>query len=129
MIARILFKKEALRESYNVCSAEYRTWEEIAAYYKDLVGLETVWIDKEDYLAILDPDMKTSTRWQLEYARLFHRITDNSKVLALTGLQQSDLMPMYEGLKKEIAAIPADFTFPETPVSRRMDAYLSEHEL
>lgn len=129
MIARILFKKEALRETYNVCSAEYRTWEEIAAYYKDLVGLETVWIDKEDYLAILDPDMKTSTRWQLEYARLFHRITDNSKVLALTGLQQSDLMPMYEGLKKEIAAIPASFTFPETPVGQRMDAYLAEHGL
>ena len=60
---------------------------------------------------------------------MFHRITDNSKVLALTGLQQSDLMPMYEGLKKEIAAIPAGFTFPETPVGQRMDAYLAEHGL
>ena len=32
MIARILFKEEAKREAYNVCSAEHRTWEEIAGY-------------------------------------------------------------------------------------------------
>ena len=56
MIARILFKEEAKREAYNVCSAEHRTWEEIAAYYHDLIGLEAVWVDKEDYLKILSPE-------------------------------------------------------------------------
>ena len=45
MIARILFKEEAKREFYNVCSAEHRTWEEIAEYYHKLVGLEVVWVD------------------------------------------------------------------------------------
>lgn len=129
MIARILFKEEARREFYNVCSAEYRTWGEIAGYYHDLVGLEAVWVDKEDYLAILDPEIKNATRWQLEYARLFHRITDNSKVLKLTGLKQESLMPLYDGLKLEISHIPGDYV--PTPNERdiRMDEYLKEHGL
>lgn len=56
LIARILFKDQTKRETYNVCSADHRTWEEIAEYYHRLVGLEAVWVDKEDYLAILSPE-------------------------------------------------------------------------
>ena len=129
MIARILFKEEAKREIYNVCSSEHRTWEEIAEYYHKLVGLETVWVDKEEYLAILDPEMKTGTRWQLEYARLFRRITDNSKVLSLTGLKQEELISMYDGLKLEIEKIPEGYEFPETPIGKRMDEYLKTKNL
>ena len=129
MIARILFKPEALREFYNVCSAESRTWGEIAAYYRDLVGLEAVWVDKEDYLKILSPEGKIDIRWQLEYARLFHRITDNSKVLALTGLKQEELISMYDGLKLEIANIPKDFVPADSERGLRMDEYLKKHNL
>ena len=129
MIARILFKEEAKREAYNVCSAEHRTWEEIAAYYHDLVGLEAVWVDKEDYLKILSPEGKINVRWQLEYARLFHRITDNSKVLALTGLKQEELISMYDGLKFEIGNIPKDFVPADSERGLRMDEYLKKHNL
>ena len=111
MIARILFKEEAKREFYNVCSAEHRTWGEIAEYYSDLVGLEAVWVDKEDYLAIL------------------RRITDNSKVLALTGLKQEDMMPMYDGLKLEIGNIPKDYVPEDTKIGLRMDEYIKNHIL
>ena len=41
-------------------------------------------------------------RWQLECDRLFTRIIDNSKVLEHTGMKQSDLMPLYDGLKYEL---------------------------
>ncbi len=129
MIALILFKDKAKREFYNVCSAEHRTWGEIADYYHDLVGLEAVWVDKEEYLAILDPQINKSVRWQLEYARLFHRITDNSKVLALTGLKQEELKPMYDGLKLEIDNIPKDYVQEDSPVGIRMDEYLKSHNL
>ncbi|MBE6689868.1 MAG: NAD-dependent epimerase/dehydratase family protein [Ruminococcaceae bacterium] len=129
MIARILFKEEAKREFYNVCSAEHRTWGEIAAYYHELVGLEAVWVDKEDYLAILDPSIRKSVRWQLEYARLFRRITDNSKVLALTGLRQEDMTPLYEGLRREIANIPQGFVPEQNERDLRMDEYLKVHGL
>lgn len=129
MIARTLFKDQARREVYNVCSAEYRTWEEIAGYYHDLVGLEAVWVDKEDYLKILSPKVTNGVRWQLEYARLFRRITDNSKVLALTGLKQEKLVSMYDGLKLEIGNIPKDYVPRDTPVGIRMDEYIKNHNL
>ena len=129
MIARLLFKEEAMREVYNVCSAESRTWGEIADYYKELVGLEAVWVDKEEYLAILDPEIKPNVRWQLEYARLFRRITDNSKVLKVVGMKQEELMPLYDGLKLEIANTPADYIPPETSIGKRMDEYLKERNL
>ena len=129
MIALILFKEGAMRETYNVCSAEHRTWGEIAEYYNKLVGLEAVWIDKEDYLKILSPELKINVRWQLEYARLFRRITDNSKVLALTGLKQENMMPMFDGLKLEIENIPEDYVPVDTEVGLRMDEYLKKHGL
>jgi len=129
MLARILFREEAMREAYNVCSAEHRTWGEIADYYRELVGLEAVWVDKEDYLAILSPEGKISVRWQLEYARLFRRITDNSKVLALTGLRQEDMMPLYDGLKLEISRIPTDYAPIPNERDARMDEYLKKHNL
>ncbi len=121
MIAQLLFREEAKREAYNVCSAESRTWEEIAEYYHELVSLETVWVDKEEYLAILSPEKNIHVRWQLEYARLFRRITDNSKVLALTGLRQEDMMPMFDGLKLEIGNIPRGYTPKDTEIGLRMD--------
>lgn len=129
MIARLMFKPQAMREAYNVCSSESRTWGEIAQYYKDICGLESVWVDKEDYLRVKDPALKTSTRWQLEYARLFRRITDNSKMLAVTGLKQSDFMPLYDALKMMIAAVPEGYEFPDTETDQRIDAYLEEHGL
>ena len=130
MIARLMFKPETMREAYNVCSSESRTWGEIAEYYNKLCGLEAVWVDKEDYLEIINLVPGTiGGRWQLEYARLFRRITDNSKMLAVTGLKQSDFMPLYDALKMMIDAVPEGYEFPETEVGARMDAYLEEHGL
>ncbi len=129
MIARVLFKEEAKREFYNVCSAETKTWGEIAEYYHELVGLEAVWVDKEEYLEILSPEKSLPKRWQLEYARLFKRITDNSKILKLTGLKQEDFISMYEGLKLEIANIPEGYVFAKTATGNRMDEYLAKHGL
>lgn len=124
MIARILFKDEAEREDYNVCSAEHHTWGEIADYYKELAGLEAVWVDKEDYLKILDPQKGNPVRWQLEYARMFHRISDNTKMLKLTGLKQEDFLPLKEGLRLEIGNIPQGYQPVATSIGERMDEYL-----
>ena len=131
MIALLLFKKEALREAFNVCSSESRTWGEIADYYKEFCGLEAVWVDKEDYLKIKSKDgvITNASRWQLEYARLFHRITDNSKMLAVTGLKQEQFMKLYDALKMMIDAVPEGYVFPENRVDKRMDQYLEEHGL
>lgn len=130
MIARFMFKEETFREAYNVCSSESHTWGEIADYYKELCGLEAVWVDKEDYLKIINPiPGAIGARWQLEYARMFRRITDNTKMLAVTGLKQEEFMPLYDALKMMYAAIPQGYEFPETEVGARMDKYLEENAL
>ena len=123
MIARLLFREPALGEAFNINSAESRTWGEIADYYRDICGLKAVWVDKEDYLNILSSDpYNMGIRWQLEYARLFDRVVDNSKALAVTGMRQSDMMPLYDGLKMEIERTPMDYPWPNND---RMDAYLA----
>lgn len=131
MIARLLFNPVAMREAYNVCSSESHTWGEIADYYKTLCGLEAVWVDKEDYLKIKSKDgiIDNATRWQLEYARLFHRITDNSKMLAATGLKQEQFMPLFDALKMMVDAVPEGYVFADNATDERMDKYLEEQGL
>ena len=129
MIAKLLFNENAKRDIFNVCSAEHRTWGEISEYYRNIAGLEAVWVDKEDYLGIINPDKGLPYRWQLEYARLFNRITDNSKVLKITGMKQEELTPLYDALKMMIEAVPDGYEFTETDISRRMDEYLEKNGL
>ena len=124
MIARLLFKEKAFGEAFNINSAEHHTWQEIADYYKDICNLKAVWVDKEDYLKILTPDPYVmNRRWQLDYARLFDRVVDNSKALAVTGMKQSEMRPLYDGLKMEIDRTPADYPWPNND---RMDDYLAK---
>ena len=129
IISRLLFNEEAKRQAYNICSAESHTWAELADYYNKICGLEAVWVDKEDYLRIINPDVPDAVRWQLEYARLFRRITDNSKALAATGLKQEDFLSVYDALEMMIKAVPEGYVFKENEIDKRMDAYLEEHKL
>ena len=125
MIAKLLFNEKALGEVFSVCTAEHHTWGEIADYYKDICGLESVWADQEDYIRILNPDPNSrAVRWQLECDRLFDRIMDNSKVLAATGMKQESLKKLYDGLKYEISRCPKDCTW---RVNTAMDEYLANH--
>ena len=60
--------------------------------------------------------------------RLFDRVIDNSKVLAATGLAQSDLMPTAKGLETELAKVPRDYEWRGYEgASARMDDWLAAH--
>ena len=130
MIARLLFNPKAYREIFSVCTAEHMTWGEVADIYKELIGLEAVWVDMEDFLGILTHNSPNpmGVRYQLIYDRLFDRIMDNSKVLEITGMKQSELTTLYDGLKRELAGVNAD-TFVEMKNSPIMDQYLKERGL
>lgn len=111
MIARLAGKEEALGEKFIASTAEHNTWGEIAEIYRELIGLEYEWVDKEVYLQIMSKDpnnISPSLRYQLEYARLFDRITDNSKILRVTGMKQEELTSFYDGMKMELSGITAD---------------------
>ena len=122
MIAGLLFNPRAVGETFTVATAEHHTWGEIADYYHEICNLKAVWVDKEDYIRLLCPDPYINgARWQLEYDRLFNRIMDNTKILAATGMTQSELMPLHDGLEKEIARCPRTIDW---PVNTAMDEYL-----
>ena len=128
MIARLILNSAAYGETYTVSTAEHHPWEEVASYYEKLIGLKYQTIPAEDFVSIMGnperADGLIGARWQLCYDRLFDRIIDNSKILNVTGMKQSELMPLYDGLKKVIAELPAGYKFPSISVNERMDQYI-----
>ena len=134
MIARLAGKKEALGEKFIAATAEYNTWGEIAEIYRELLGLEYQWVDQEVYLQIMSKDrdrISPFVRWQLEYARLFDRITDNSKILGVTGMKQEELTSFYDGMKMELARLtPNNLRIDQirARVNERMDEYFAKKE-
>lgn len=130
MIARLVLNKAAYGECYTVSTSEHHTWGEIAEYYKKLIGLEIVPVDKETFLKVIQPNPENrSDRWQLDYDRLFDRVVDNSKILKATGLVQSDLTRLYDGLKKELTALTSDVKWNtgNAKVNDFMDEYFNNH--
>ncbi len=131
MIVRLLFNEKAMREHYTVATAEHNTWETVASYYHDLIGLEYEVIPTDDFLRLVNPDDPfRGPRWQLEYDRMYDRIVDNSKMLEATGLKQSDFTSVRDALAIELAALPKDTVWPnDADLCDRMDKYIEEHNL
>ena len=46
------------------------------------------------------------------------------KILTVTGMQQSELTTVYDGLKRELSALPEDAFMQDDAVNLRMDEYL-----
>lgn len=128
MIARILFNEKALGESYNVATAEHHSWHEIAEMYHQIIPFQYITVSTDDYLDIIAEGAGWA-KYQLIYARMFQRITDNSKILSLTGMKQSDLMPLEKGLRFEYEnSKNIDFSIYATDYRNvRMDEYLKKH--
>ncbi len=100
MIARLMFNEKAYGEDYNVATSEHHTWREIAEIYNEIKPFKYITTSVEDYLDIIS-DGGTWTKYQLIYARMFNRITDNTKILEHTGMKQEELMTLRDGLKHE----------------------------
>ena len=127
MISRLALNGQAFGETYTVATSEHNSWGEIAGYYRELIGLDYVAVGKEDFLSCLSRDGNKFVRWQLDYDRLFDRIVDNGKILGVTGLKQSDLTTVRDGLARELAALPSDAFADCGGLTRNvlMDEYLS----
>lgn len=91
--------------------------------------MKVVWVDQDDYMKCIGVNKYCpNTTWQLIYDRLFTRIMDNSKVLAATGLKQSDMIGLYDGLKLELSKVPRDYRWDGwEAINKRMDDYLALH--
>lgn len=89
---------------------------------KELIGLCVIPVETETYLNCFDNYW--GARYQLIYDRFFNRIVDNSKILRVTGMKQSELMPLYKGLEKELSTLPKDYDFGSFYVNDNMDKIL-----
>lgn len=124
MLSALVLNPAALRETYTLATSEHRTWEEIANYYKEIIGLDYVTVDTKTYLGFFDPGRADAAKYQLLYDRCFNRVVDNSKILRVSGLKQSDLTPLKIGLERELSALPKSTVWSETAINERMDAFL-----
>lgn len=106
MISKLILNPKAYKETFIIGTAETVTWQDVYECYVETIGLEAVFADTESIIDIQagkeNKTARNATRWALEYDRLIDRSVDNSKVLAVTGLKQSDLIGIKEGLKLEI---------------------------
>lgn len=125
MIARLVLNPAALKEAYTLATAENHTWREVADYYSGIIGLKYETVDTETYLGFFGKGPSKAARYQLLYDRCFDRVVDNTKILAVTGLKQSDLMPLKEGLARELSALPKDTVWAKSPVNEAMDSHAS----
>ncbi len=121
MISRLIGNEKAMCEAFTVSTSEHQTWETIAGYYKEFLELECIPVDNDTFLKIAD-----YMTYQLKYDRCYDRIIDNSKILSVTGLSQSDLMPLKKGLKTELDALPKEFLWNDNDISQRMDKIIEK---
>lgn len=102
MIARLVLNEAAYGETYTAASAETKTWNNVLKIYRKLLGMQVKYVPLSTYESIV------GRPWQIRYDRMLHRVVDNTKILLATGMKQSELMPLYEGLRTELAAFTAN---------------------
>ncbi len=123
MIASLVLNEAAFKETFSVCTSEHHTWGEIAEMYKRIGGLKFITVDTDTYLQVLSLGNPHSER-QLKLDRYFDRVMDNSKILNIAGMKQSELMPLEKGLSMEFSAFPKNITWKHHAGYDRMDEFL-----
>lgn len=125
MIARLCFNEKAKREIFTVATSEHHKWGDVAKIYNELIGLEYVTVDTDKFIELWTGSKDSlNARWQLIYDRMFDRVIDNSKILEYTGMKQSDLSTLHDGLARELAALPKNYIWQPCDTNTRMDEYL-----
>ena len=109
MISKLMFNEKAMCEIFTAATSEHHKWKEVIQYYQKIVNMKVKIIDLQDYQNII------GRLWQIKYDRMYDRVVDNSKVLAATGMRQSDLMPLEKGLRMELE------NFVKNPVFAKID--------
>lgn len=114
MIARLVLNEAAYGETYTAATAEHHSWGEVLDLYKRILGMRVKLVPLETYRSAV------GRPWQIKYDRMLERVIDNTKILAATGMRQSDLMPLSDGLKIELSV------FSRNPKFRTVDGEMQK---
>ena len=96
MLAALVLNDAAFGETYTAATAEHHSWREVIGIYRTVTDLRIRPVSTQAYLD------RIGRPWQIKYDRMFDRIIDNGKILQISGLKQSDLTPLAEGLPAEL---------------------------
>lgn len=122
MISGLLFNEKAYKETFTVGSSEKNTWSDVLHYYQNVLGFDCILVSKKEYEKIF---YAYKAEWYKHlYDRFYDRVIDNTKLLSVTGLKQSDFMPLGEGLKRELESIRG-YQWTASQISESMDRYLN----
>lgn len=98
MIVGLVGNPEALGEAFTASTSEHLAWSEIASIYRSIVpDLEVTTCGLEEF------ERARGGVYQIRYDRMFDRVVDNSKIMAVSGVNSSSLMGVERGLVTELA--------------------------
>lgn len=127
MISRLVLNDAAKREIYSVCTSEHHSWEEVAKIYKRLGGLKYKTVDTDTFIDVVF-DGNEHCRRQLVLDRYYDRIMDNSKILNICGMKQSEMMPLEKGLSYEFSSFDKNSIWKKSDANIRMDIFLDKNK-
>jgi len=124
MIARLVCSESAYGETYTAASAETQTWNSVLKLYQKILGMQVKQVPLSVYRDVV------GRPWQIKYDRMLHRIIDNNKILLATGMKQSELMPLSDGLRIELAKFAAhpQFKNVDEAMQARFDRVIADLE-
>ena len=96
MISLLAGNPAARGEAFNVCTSKHQSWMEVADAYRSVVPLRVCEASLTEY------EQAAGGIYQCRYDRMLNRVMDNAKVLRATGMSESDLMGIEEGLPREL---------------------------
>lgn len=105
MIAALALNKKSYGQDYNASTNEFHTWGDVLNIYKTEINLKVQLVDNNQYIDAI------GGKYQLLYDRMFNRIMNNKKILTITGMKQSELMGLREGLHMELENFIRNPTF------------------
>ena len=110
MLSRLVGNPAAFGEAFNVCTSKHQSWAEIAGAYSSVVPLRVREVSLAEY------ERAAGGIYQCRYDRMFDRVMDNTKVLRMAGMSESDLLGIEEGLPRELGAFLCSPQFRPTPM-------------
>lgn len=103
LIAHLLFKKDAIGETFNIYSGHGMTWGEVADVYSEITGVKIRWCPQQEFLDYIYKFKNDG--WYWKYDRAYNRDVDATKVLRVTGLGRGDFLSVYDGILEELKVI------------------------
>lgn len=107
MIAGLVGNPLAVGEAFTVSTSEHRSWREVAEAYRSVVPSLEV-----RPCGLAEFERERGGVYQIRYDRMFDRVVDNSKVLAVTGIERGSLRALGDGLTSELRRFLAEGSGP-----------------